>query len=194
MPWEKQFDRQQTLDRAVDAFWEAGYPGLSMAGLLERMGVGRGSFYDTYGSKRDLLIEALNRYCHGRGSDFARLTASKPVRSAVRDFFEWVAESSMATMSEQSRRGCLAVNTAIELGPSDLEVAELVEAAFEAHQNAFAELIRRGQESGELSESLDAEEVAAALLALTLGMRVLARTGCESLVRESVAQAVRLLN
>ena len=62
MPWEKSFDEDAVLGRAMEAFWARGYAGTSMRDLVARMGVGRASIYATYGNKRSLFIKALKRY------------------------------------------------------------------------------------------------------------------------------------
>ena len=46
----------------MHAFWEKGYESTSLQELVERMGIGRASLYDTFGSKRELFAEALDRY------------------------------------------------------------------------------------------------------------------------------------
>ena len=62
MPWEKQFDVDAALDRAMEGFWSRGYAASSTQDLLGRMGINRGSLYDTFGSKRALFLAALRRY------------------------------------------------------------------------------------------------------------------------------------
>ena len=58
----KEFDRIEVLDRATDLFWEKGYESTSMQDLVETMGIGRASLYDTFGSKQELFAEVLERY------------------------------------------------------------------------------------------------------------------------------------
>ncbi|MBU1212205.1 MAG: TetR/AcrR family transcriptional regulator, partial [Alphaproteobacteria bacterium] len=43
MPWEKQFDKQAALDKALQAFWSRGYEATSMQELVDCTGVNRGS-------------------------------------------------------------------------------------------------------------------------------------------------------
>ena len=62
MPWEKNFDIDLALDKAMGIFWSRGYEATSMQDLVECMGINRGSLYDTFASKRHLFIAALHRY------------------------------------------------------------------------------------------------------------------------------------
>ena len=43
MPWEKQFDRRDALQRAQRVFWKSGYERSSMSVLLRGMGIQKGS-------------------------------------------------------------------------------------------------------------------------------------------------------
>jgi TetR/AcrR family transcriptional repressor of nem operon len=62
MPWEKTFDTDVALTKAMEAFWSRGYEATSISDLVERMGINRGSLYDTFGDKRSLFMSALRAY------------------------------------------------------------------------------------------------------------------------------------
>lgn len=62
MPWEKQFDVDDALTKAMHAFWARGYEATSIRDLVDRMGINRGSIYATFGDKRSLFIQALRHY------------------------------------------------------------------------------------------------------------------------------------
>src|SRR5258708_33130175 len=58
----KDFDRDIALERAMSVFWSKGYAATSTDDLLQAMKIGRQSLYDTFGDKRRLYVEALERY------------------------------------------------------------------------------------------------------------------------------------
>ena len=58
----KAFDEDVVLDRAVELFWDQGYEATSISDLEEHLGVGRQSLYNTFGDKRELFVQALQRY------------------------------------------------------------------------------------------------------------------------------------
>ncbi len=46
MPWEKSFNEQSAIEKAMNIFWEEGYEGTSIANLIEGTRVNRGSLYN----------------------------------------------------------------------------------------------------------------------------------------------------
>jgi AcrR family transcriptional regulator len=62
MAGKKAFDPQQVLEKAMNAFWERGYEGISIEDLVQGTGIGRGSLYDTFDDKHALYLAALDRY------------------------------------------------------------------------------------------------------------------------------------
>lgn len=190
MPWEKQFDVDAAKESAMVAFWTRGYDNTSMQDLLDAMGIQRGSFYDTFKSKHDALIEALKRYDAGRKKMFSQATRGKPARAIIEGFFKSVAGEAA---SEDGQRGCLLVNCALELAPRDPEVAGIVNRAFDETRSFLQSTIERGQAAGEIPKTVDAKAVAQTLLGLLLGMRVLARAGSVSEVNALARQVTSLL-
>nr|MDP9479507.1 TetR/AcrR family transcriptional regulator [Actinomycetota bacterium] len=60
MPRTREFEPETALQDAMELFWLKGYEATSMRDLLEGMGIGRGSFYGTFGDKRSLFLAALD--------------------------------------------------------------------------------------------------------------------------------------
>src|SRR5688572_8958498 len=58
----KSFDPQIALERARDLFWRRGYAATGITELEVALGIGRKSLYDTFGSKRELFLRALEHY------------------------------------------------------------------------------------------------------------------------------------
>lgn len=59
MPWQKRFDVNRVRQQAMQEFWARGYEATSMH-LIDRMGINRGSFYDTFKSKHQVCSA---RFC-----------------------------------------------------------------------------------------------------------------------------------
>ncbi|MGI9452457.1 MAG: TetR/AcrR family transcriptional regulator, partial [Geminicoccaceae bacterium] len=52
MPWDKQYDEADVLDRAMAAFWANGYEATSINDLVAATGINRGSIYAAFEDKR----------------------------------------------------------------------------------------------------------------------------------------------
>ena len=193
MPWEKQFNTDDALRKAMEAFWARGYEATSVRDLTACMGINRGSLYATFGDKRALFIQALRHYdtLH-RTAWVARLIATRTPKAAIVAVFEEVIAS---VLEGGSRDGCLLVNTALELSPHDDEIGAIVANALSEMESFFKDRIRAGQESGEIPAPVDPTETARSLLSLFVGLRVLSRSRPEAPLLRSVAdQAARMVS
>lgn len=192
MPWEKQFDIDRALNRAMQAFWARGYEATSMQDLVDCMQINRGSLYATFGDKRSLFLQALRRYDERHRADWiATLEAASSAKSAVTGAFDSVVD---AVLYDGARDGCLLVNTALELSPHDSEISTIVAHGLTEMEGFFRRMIEKGRLSGEIPAHVDPTETARALLSLFIGLRVLSRSRPEAMLLRSVAgQAEKLL-
>lgn len=191
MPWEKQFDVEAALTRAMEAFWSQGYEATSTQDLLARMGINRGSLYDTFGSKRSLFLKALEHYlaiC--QAPRVAAAARGRTPRETVGALFDGLVSEALG---EGGRRGCLLVNTALELAPHDAEIARIVAAGLRDIETFFKATIEKGQEIGEIPPGVDAAEVARGLLGLMVGLRVLARSLPDKAVLDAIAARAKAM-
>ncbi len=191
MPWEKQFDADEALSKAMQTFWARGYETTSVQDLVDSMGINRGSLYATFGDKRALFLAALNRYDAVHRADWvASLAKSNGPRAAIRGAFKGAIA---AVLEDGSRDGCLLVNTALELAPHDTEISEFVGNALAGMEAFFRDSIEEGQATGEIPDHVDPVETARALLGLFIGLRVLARSRPEPALLRSIADQAEAL-
>jgi len=192
MPWERQFDEHQVLDKAMQAFMAQGFEATSIQDLVAGMGLNRGSIYAAFGDKRSLFLKALAHYeTHHRQAWFATLRARHTPRGAILSVFEGAIG---AALSDRGRFGCFLVNSAIELSLHDEDVAEVVAEGLRKTETSFRELIVEGQTIGEIPAQVEPARTARVLLGLLVGLRVLARGRPERPLLEALAdQAAALL-
>jgi TetR/AcrR family transcriptional repressor of nem operon len=192
MPWEKQFDIDEVLDKAMQAFWSRGYEATSMQALVERTGINRGSLYSTYRDKHALFLAALRKFTeeihHKRLAD---LESRYAPREAIRQLF-------LAYISQASEKGsncgCFLTNTALELAAHDREARRIVVEAQKKTEEWFARMIRKGKAEGGIAPNVKPAEAASALLASLIGLSVLMRSRPEPALLQSIADdAVRRL-
>ena len=165
----REFDEQEVLERAMRLFWLRGYHGLGLSELVKEMGISRQSLYDTFGSKRELFIRAVERYRETQLAEALGLlqregSPIENVRALLR-FFEQLA-------LDRSCRGCLVANTLVELGPHDEEIATLLEELLSVLQRAIEGALQQARERGELSPSKSPRELSRALTNAIIGISV----------------------
>lgn len=175
----KEFDEDRALDAAVDCFWAHGYQATSVRDLTEAMGIGGASLYNAYGDKRALFARSLERYANRSMRErIARLEAGHRPKEAIAAFLAEIVERSL---KDRDRKGCLLVNSALDVAPHDAEIGRVV-AGYLDEIRAF---FRRNLEAACFA---DAEAISAHLLGVLLGIRVLARTGARRKLLEEVAR------
>ena len=173
MPWEKSFDIDQAIDNATEVFWAKGYEATSLADLLKATGINKGSFYNAFGSKKKLFTESLLKYDREqRKAIFAELAAMDDPIAAITALFDRLVEQSL---SDKDRKGCLLVNTALDLPHHDKDTERTVKKGLAEVVAFFKQQIELGHNAGTIPASVDSTVTANALLALLVGLRVLAR-------------------
>ncbi|MTE13476.1 TetR/AcrR family transcriptional regulator [Nocardia aurantiaca] len=138
----RQFDESTLLDAAIEQFWSKGFDDTSVEDVSLVAGVGNGSIYAAYGSKRGLFLAAFERYCERRAA-FVRdtvLAAPGSARTAVLTLLRAIVEDCAA---QPNRRGCLMINSIAALGGRIPEVSELGARTTAAMEGGVAERLHR---------------------------------------------------
>lgn len=189
----KEFDPDTALRRALDLFWERGYEATSMSDLVAHLGIARASVYGTFGGKRELYLKALERYLRDTDPKIAEaLSRPGPVLPAVRALIERYADEAAR---DRPRRGCLVVNTAVELAARDPDAARLVESSWSFLEASLTSALTRARAQGELPPDRDPRSLARLLLVLFQGMRVLGRAPAdEGRLRDAAREALALFD
>jgi TetR/AcrR family transcriptional repressor of nem operon len=182
----KEFKHDVVLDRAMQAFWSRGYEATSIQHLVDRMGIQRGSLYDTFGDKRALFFAAIDRYDRVVTAKLlAALDESASGRDAIRRFFRLKVELAM----EPGRpRGCLVTNSAAELASRDRGTATKVGAVLTKIEASFNRAVVRAQKAGEIDPTRNARALARFLTSSAQGLSVMAKTFPERAVLEDIVK------
>jgi TetR/AcrR family transcriptional repressor of nem operon len=183
---EKKFDRDEVLERAMQLFWEQGYEATGVTQILERVGIGRQSLYNTFGDKRSLFLEALGHYFRTRvGPLLAQLRAPGSAVENIREVFR-IAEKQLR---QEEFHGCMIGNATAELPLNDPEVKERVRSYLKLMEDAFADTLNRGQEQGEIVRELDARDLARVFVHTLQGLILLNKVLRDPKVVESVLRS-----
>ena len=173
----KKFDDAAGLQKALNVFWKKGYAGTSISDLTASMEINAPSLYATYGDKHKLFVSALQAYMQSQHAWMRQAVAeNKPVREIIRFLLASLVDE---TLADPERRGCFMVNTVTEMANQDPQVFTI--ASDNEHQvhSILAELIRKGQASGEIAGDNDADVLASFLFINFMGIRVIAATNSD---------------
>lgn len=166
------------------AFWATGYAGTSTEDLCAATGLGRSSIYNTFTGKRELFMAALRHYSDVMYRELSELFGQpRPVRDRVRDLLWLSVEPDPAEPA-----GCLVVNSAVELGPADAEVAALLRSDGERRLALIAEAFAAAQADGEIAADRDPLALARFVGSTISGLRVTARAGADRAALAAVAE------
>ncbi len=182
----KAFDEDRALDAAVDCFWLRGYEATSVRDLADAMGIGGPSLYNAYGDKQALFSRSLERYAQRSMRErIARLESAHQPKEAIRAF---IAEIIDRSLKDPDRKGCLLVNSALDVAPHDAEIGKVVGGYLGELRAFFRRNIEAALKAGQVPRQIDPEEVSGHLLGVLLGIRVLARTGARRKLLEAAAR------
>ena len=179
----REFDEEAALIAAIGCFWARGYEATSTRDLAGAMGIGGKSLYNTFGDKHELFRQALERYMEGFDVVISRFEGRMPPQQAIRAFFDHVVEQ---TLGDPDCKGCMLVNSALEVAPHDPGLCQVVAEGLAKVEAFFRRCVTAGQQSGTIPAVQTAEDLARHLLAVLLGLRVLARSLPERVLLESV--------
>lgn len=188
----REFDEAEVLAAAIDCFWERGYEATSIRELADRMGLTGASLYNAFGDKRTLYRRALNHYIETTFADrVRRLEGKLSPPKAISAFF---AEIIQRSLDDERRRGCMLVNSALEVAPHDPEFRQIVTEVLGHIEAFFRRCVQAGQRDGTITTSQSATDLGRLLLGVHIGLRVLARTRPERpLLEGMVRPALALL-
>lgn len=147
--------------------WERGYAATSPREVRERSGVGQGSMYHHFPSKRDLALAALERNC----ADL--LPATEELLTRPGDPMEKL--TAYLSRPLPALKGCkVGRMTQDPLVAADPGLLKPIADAFAAVHHALAAVVREAVELGELNPDVDPERLAYLLSATIQGGYVLA--------------------
>ncbi|RSM58827.1 TetR family transcriptional regulator [Amycolatopsis sp. WAC 01376] len=180
----KEFDERAAVGRAMDAFWLRGYEGTSTQALCEATGLGRSSIYNTFTSKHELFVRALDHYAErGIVARTALLEESGTGLDRFRALFSYTIDEEVANHG----RGCLVVNTVAEFGDRDPEIKARIDADTGRHLTLLSACAREGQLDGTIDGDREPGAIAEFAHSTVAGLRLMSRRGAGRAAMEAVS-------
>jgi len=155
----REFDEEAALECAMGAFWQKGYEATSLADLCTCTGLHKGSLYQAFGDKHALFMRALKHYSDTEFKEGAAVILQhesplEGIRALVREICNYAEEG----------KGCMMINTMVELAPHDPEVKKAIEQEGHRRIRVVTELLTRAQQLGEIRADLVPEKLAQQLM------------------------------
>jgi AcrR family transcriptional regulator len=184
------FDRDKALEQAMLVFWRHGYESTSLNDLTAAMGVTPPSIYTAYGDKKQLFLEAVNRYLSGPITSESIIDEAATACDAAVGL---LMASAVGFTGSTTPSGCLLASSTISCSAAAADVQSELTAIRRKIEARLKAKIVSAVKKGELPSQSDAAALAAHVMAVIQGMSTLARDGAkrEKLMRvaETAMQA-----
>lgn len=169
------FDEGAVRMAALEAFWTHGFAGVSLDDLTAVTGVARPSLASAFGSKRDLYLDAVERFVGQCGTEAAAvMTGAKPLQAELTAFYEGALQ---VYLTGKAPRGCLAICTLPAEAASDPAIRAVLKAVVENTDAALRTRFVLARKTRELKPSADADALAQMASSLLFSLAIRARAG-----------------
>lgn len=167
------FDRDVAVDAAMQLFWRKGYLAVSSSELADAMGIRRSSFYNSFGSREAVFLEALEHY--GKIAPDRALDMLGPDKAVLPVVVEVFRDLCRARAGDKAARGCMVCNAAGEVIGVDDEIGAAISQALVARVRSLEVLLRRAIARGELPADTDAANLGRAIVSFLIGLNTLSK-------------------
>lgn len=167
------FDRETAVEAAMNEIWKKGFEASSVKALSQLLGITRSSFYNAFGSREALFMEALGLY-FSKTPDrvLADMDAGASVPKALTGMFREICRIRAA---DPEARGCMAVNCVAELVGVDGTLGPVLENAVLQSVERLQHLLKQAAENGEIEDAGDLRNKALALQNLLIGLNLMSK-------------------
>ncbi|MBA8881930.1 TetR/AcrR family transcriptional regulator [Phyllobacterium myrsinacearum] len=171
----REFDRDQALAKARDAFWTRGYEGTSMSDLVSALGLASARIYAAFGSKEDLFREAIALYEAREGGFATRALAEEPT---ARRAIERILLEAIKTYTRPDQpQGCMVVSAATNCAAENDRVSNWLAELRRTRTASIIERLQKATVEGELKPDTDVQVLGDYYAGILHGLSVQARDG-----------------
>jgi TetR/AcrR family transcriptional repressor of nem operon len=174
----REFDEEEAVGDAMQAFWKRGYASTSIPDLIAATDLERGSIYKAFGDKHSLFERALDTYLESGRAGMRR--ALEGAASPLAGIKAWLRAVTDGCSGEAGGPGCMAVNAMVELGPDDPVVRDRLARHWSAVERRLEATLAEGQACGEIRRDLAPRDLARIIVRAIAGIAVFARQGAST--------------
>ncbi|KAA2239322.1 TetR/AcrR family transcriptional regulator [Chitinophaga agrisoli] len=165
------FNEDEVIDKALDVFWEKGFLGASTRDLIDATGISNGSFFNSFGDKKQLYLKCLQKYNKVYVSSLEHLLGSNlPFKEKIRKTLQ---AASRKTVGKDLYSGCFLYNTLIDKGVDDVNITETSREINARMDQAFINAVELAKKNKELLPAVKVTPFAQYLSNVAGGIRIL---------------------
>lgn len=186
------YDADVALDRARDAFWDAGYAATSLDDLSTATGMKRPSLYGAFGDKEALYFTTVDRYRAAARDGLARvLSGERPLESELQRMYDLALS---LYLSGEQPRGCFVIGTVTSEAVASAAARKALRDTLHEIDAAIAARLRLAIARKELPQGSDPDALARLASAVMHTLAIRARAGePRAALRATAAAGVALL-
>ena len=160
----------------MQVFWGRGYRNTSLDDLLKAMRIQRGSFYNTFGSKKETYLRAIDRYSEFmfNGGPYTQAAHMEPGLGALAAMYDSYIDS---VTGDAEPRGCFFAHVSKEHRGDDPVIQQVIIAGIERMRGIVKRSIEAAQRDGDLPGEVSAEGMATLFMSVAWGIHVMAEAG-----------------
>ncbi|MGO1749673.1 MAG: TetR/AcrR family transcriptional regulator [Marinobacter sp.] len=179
-------NREDSLERALQLFWQKGFHATSLKDLEKALDMRPGSIYATFGSKDGLFQESLERYARLGLANLERTLHAHD--SPLAGLAAYLRDLGGLCDQELPSRACMLVKSLLELGQREQIAWRKAEGLLAGMEAFFIARFVAAQEAGELKPELDPVRLGRRLQAEVMGLRAFAQRDVDSAAVHALAE------
>lgn len=184
MSRKKEYVEDIVVEKAMHTFWANGFSCTSVRLLEKEMGINQFSIYSSFGNKNGLFLEVLKKYkSHIKATFLSDLLNSKGHLDDLRGF---LLAYGHGIQSGENPYGCLMMNTGMEVGKKDPEIAIEIDRHFAFLRDTFYNLFEKIKFNEELPIQFDSIKYASYLLGSIQGLSLFAKNHSKKAVDDYI--------
>lgn len=155
----------QTLEPAMQVFWQHGYEGTNFNQLVDATGLSRKAIYKNWHDKRGLYTQCLELYSQKMTTQMlAPLLAVKCTGLPALQNFFGTFHNLLA--SDEPMLGCLVIKTINELGTDTAEIAQITHAFLQSVKQGLLNALTIAQAKGQIKPTANIPQAVEFLFAI----------------------------
>ena len=182
-----EFNKEETLTKAMEVFWQKGYKATSIKDIIRHTGLKPGSIYNAFGDKHSLFIASIEHYGEVVTSNTLKtLSREGSPKENIKNFFRDIASRPL----DKQCKGCLIINTVVELANHDDESAKVVKNIIRKIEMAFYDCLKKAKELGEISPETNISALASYYASSTHGLLVSGKAAATQKQMEDIVEVI----